>query len=207
MITIVSGLPRSGTSLMMKMLEAGGMKPLIDDIRTADVDNTKGYYEFERVKQLPQNASWLPEAEGKVVKMVSMLLYELPKDYQYKVIFMRRAMPEIMASQKKMLLRRNADMHIDDAEMKELFEGHLKNMLAWLQTQPHLTALEIWYNDVMKQERKHGHWIAANFALLTVLSSRPFRCHLASHINSVLPIETFINQRSDTGAAAPKNNG
>ncbi|EKD79478.1 MAG: hypothetical protein ACD_41C00058G0003 [uncultured bacterium] len=151
MITIVSGLPRSGTSLMMKMLEAGGMKPLIDDIRTADVDNPKGYYEFERVKQLPQDTGWLPEAEGKVVKMVSMLLYELPKDYQYKVIFMRRAMPEILASQKKMLLRRNADMHIDDAEMKELFEGHLKNMLAWLQTQPHLTALEIWYNDVMKQ--------------------------------------------------------
>lgn len=151
MITIVSGLPRSGTSLMMKMLEAGGITPLIDDIRTADIDNPKGYYEFERVKQLPQDAGWLPEAEGKVVKMVSMLLYELPKDRHYQVVFMRRAMPEILASQKKMLLRRNADMKIDDAEMKELFEGHLQNMLAWLKQQPHLTALEIWYNDVMQQ--------------------------------------------------------
>lgn len=151
MITIVSGLPRSGTSLMMRMLEAGGIQPLIDEVRMADVDNPKGYYEFERVKQLPQDTGWLPDAEGKVVKMVSMLLYELPKDREYQVVFMRRAMPEILASQKKMLLRRNADMKIDDAEMKELFEGHLNNMLAWLKEQPHLKAVEIWYNDVMKQ--------------------------------------------------------
>lgn len=151
MITVVSGLPRSGTSLLMKMLEAGGMTPLVDEVRTADIDNPKGYYEFERVKQLPKDVGWLPEAEGKVVKMVSMLLYELPKDHQYQVVFMRRAMPEILASQKKMLLRRDKDMKIDDAEMKELFEGHLQNMLAWLKTQTHLTALEVWYNDVMKQ--------------------------------------------------------
>lgn len=151
LITIVSGLPRSGTSLMMKMLEAGGISPLIDQIRTADIDNPKGYYEFERVKQLPQDTAWLPDAEGKAVKMVSMLLYELPKDRQYRVIFMRRAMPEILASQKKMLLRRNHDMHIDDAEMKELFEGHVKNISAWLKEQPHLTVLEVWYNDMMKQ--------------------------------------------------------
>lgn len=150
-ITIVSGLPRSGTSLMMKMLEAGGIPPLIDEIRTADIDNPKGYYEYERVKQLPHDVAWLPEAEGKAVKMVSMLLYELPKDRQYQVIFMRRAMPEILASQKKMLLRRNHDMHVDDAEMKELFEGHLKNITAWLQEQPHLQVLEVWYNDMMKQ--------------------------------------------------------
>lgn len=151
MITVVSGLPRSGTSLLMKMLEAGGMAPLIDEVRTADIDNPKGYYEYERVKQLPHDTAWLPNAEGKVVKMVSMLLYELPTDRQYRVVFMRRAMPEILASQKKMLLRRDKDMKIDDAEMKELFEGHLQNMLAWLKTQTHLTALEIWYNDVMKQ--------------------------------------------------------
>ena len=133
------------------MLEAGGLPPLIDEIRTADIDNPKGYYEYERVKQLPHDVAWLPEAEGKAVKMVSMLLYELPKDRQYQVIFMRRAMPEILASQKKMLLRRNHDMHVDDAEMKELFEGHLQNITAWLKEQSHLHVLEVWYNDMMKQ--------------------------------------------------------
>lgn len=150
-ITIVSGLPRSGTSLMMKMLEAGGLPPLIDQVRAADIDNPKGYYEYERVKQLPQDTAWLPEAEGKVVKMVSMLLYELPTNRNYQVIFMRRAMPEILASQKKMLLRRDKDMIVDDVEMKELFEGHLKNITGWLKEQNHLNVLEIWYNDMMKQ--------------------------------------------------------
>ncbi len=136
---------------MMKMLEAGGIPALIDEVRTADIDNPKGYYEYERVKQLPNDVAWLPDAEGKAVKMVSMLLYELPKDRTYQVVFMRRAMPEILASQKKMLLRRNKDMHVDDAEMKELFESHLGNIQAWLKEQTHLRVLEIWYNDMMKQ--------------------------------------------------------
>lgn len=151
MITIVSGLPRSGTSMMMKMLEAGGLPALVDQVRTADIDNPKGYYEFERVKQLPGDTAWLPEAEGKAVKMVSMLLYELPKGRQYQVVFMRRAMPEILASQKKMLLRRDANMVVDDAEMKQLFEGHLKNITAWLGEQSHLKVIEVWYNDMLKQ--------------------------------------------------------
>jgi hypothetical protein len=136
---------------MMKMLEAGGIAALTDEVRSADIDNPKGYYEFERVKQLPNDTTWLPEAEGKAVKMVSTLLYDLPSDRQYKVIFMRRAMPEILASQTKMLLRRNKDMIVNDSEMKELFEGHLKNITAWLQQQTHLKTLEIWYNDIMKQ--------------------------------------------------------
>lgn len=148
-IIVVAGLPRSGTSMMMKMLEAGGVPVLADHQRTADIDNPKGYYEFERVKQLPDDTGWLPDAEGKVVKMVSMLLYNLPKDRKYKVIFMRRQMDEILASQKKMLLRRNADMVVNDAEMKELFEGHLKNVMAWLGEQQHLEVLYVWYNDML----------------------------------------------------------
>ena len=151
MITIVSGLPRSGTSMMMRMLDQGGLLPLKDEIRTADIDNPEGYYEFERVKQLPNDTTWLPDAENKAVKMVSMLLYELPTNLQYQVIFMRRAMPEILASQKKMLLRRNANMVVDDAEMKELFEGHLKNIIAWLPEQAHIRFIEVWYNDMLKQ--------------------------------------------------------
>ena len=107
-ITVVSGLPRSGTSLMMKMLEAGGMPVLTDGIRHADADNPKGYYEFERVKALPKgDTAWVAEAQGKAVKVIAALLEYLPSTYHYKVIFMHRRMGGgILASQRKMLVRR-----------------------------------------------------------------------------------------------------
>lgn len=149
-ITIVAGLPRSGTSMMMKMLEAGGIPPLIDEVRKADEDNPKGYYEYERVKQLPEDTAWLPDAEGKVVKMVSMLLYDLPTDRKYKVVFMRRKMPEILASQKKMLLRNNKDMVVDDVEMKELFEAHLQQILKFVETAEHIEVEFAWYHEILE---------------------------------------------------------
>src|SRR5262245_35974300 len=99
-LTIVSGLPRSGTSMMMRMLETGGLPVLTDDVRTPDDDNPNGYYEFEAVKQTKQDDSWLQSSEGKAVKMVYRLLYDLPKDRSYKVLFMRRKMEEVLASQK-----------------------------------------------------------------------------------------------------------
>src|SRR5262245_12295550 len=105
-ITIVSGLPRSGTSMMMSMLEAGGLGALTDGIRAADEDNPKGYYEFERVKKIKQDTAWLADAKGRVVKMISQLLLDLPAAYQYRIIFMRRNIDEILASQKQMMVRR-----------------------------------------------------------------------------------------------------
>ena len=106
MITIVSGLPRSGTSLMMQMLVAGGMTPLSDGERTADADNPRGYLEWERIKQLPNDPGCIAEAEGKVVKVISRLLLSLPSGYDYRVIFMQRPLPEVLASQDQMLRRR-----------------------------------------------------------------------------------------------------
>src|SRR5437660_7651564 len=104
-IIIVSGLPRSGTSLMMQMLENGGVPVVTDNIRTADTDNPKGYYEFEQVKKIKQDASWLPGTRGKVFKMVSQLLYDLPAGELYRIIFMDRDIDEVLASQEKMLER------------------------------------------------------------------------------------------------------
>ncbi|OYV85360.1 MAG: sulfotransferase family protein, partial [Planctomycetia bacterium 21-64-5] len=104
-ITIVSGLPRSGTSLMMQMLDNGGIQVVTDGSRTADVDNPKGYYEFEKVKAIQRDTSWLAEARGKAVKMVSQLLYHLPGDERYRIIFMERDFDEMLASQEKMLAR------------------------------------------------------------------------------------------------------
>jgi len=104
-IIIVSGLPRSGTSLMMQMLQAGGLELLEDEHRPADPDNPRGYYEYEPVKSLRRDHSWLPRAEGKVVKVVSALLTYLPADLSYKIILMKRPMAEVLASQTQMLKR------------------------------------------------------------------------------------------------------
>ena len=153
-ITIVSGLPRSGTSMMMKMLAAGGLEPLTDNIRTADEDNPKGYFEFERVKQIENDKEWLEEARGRVVKLISALLKHLPPSYNYKVIFMRRAMPEILASQRQMLIRRGepADAVPDD-KMAAMFDKHVAQVESWLAAQPNIEVLYVSYNEVLKESR------------------------------------------------------
>ncbi len=151
-IVIVSGLPRSGTSLMMKMLEAGGVSPLTDEIRTADQDNPKGYYEYERVKKLSEgDVGWLPQARGKAVKIIAALLTKLPFGYKYEVIFMRREIKEILASQRQMLIRRGEDPDkVSDKEMQHLFETHLLQVLGWIKKQKNVNFLEISYNGIMK---------------------------------------------------------
>ena len=103
MIVVVSGLPRSGTSLMMQMLQAGGMPLLTDGRRAADGDNPKGYCEFEPAKRLKDDASWLGAAEGRAVKLVSALLFDLPPERRYRVIFMTRDLDEVLASQRDLL--------------------------------------------------------------------------------------------------------
>jgi hypothetical protein len=152
LITIVSGLPRSGTSMMMKMLEAGGLPPLTDHLRTADEDNPKGYYEFERVKQLPKgDVAWLPEAQGKVVKVIAALLPSLPGGYHYRVIFMQRAMPEVLASQRQMLIRRGEDPNkIPDDVLAKLFEKHLRQVNDWVSQQVNVERLDVNYNEMLK---------------------------------------------------------
>ncbi len=151
-ITIVSGLPRSGTSMLMKMLEAGGMEILTDNLRMADEDNPKGYYEFEAVKQLEKNQEWLPDAQGKVVKIISQLLKQLPPRYEYKVIFMRRKMEEILASQKQMLLRRGAPTDaVSDETIAELFKKHLTQIEAWLAEQSNFEVLYIHYSEALEK--------------------------------------------------------
>jgi hypothetical protein len=159
-ITIVSGLPRSGTSMMMKMLEAGGLEPLTDNIRTADEDNPKGYFEFERVKQIENDKAWLEDARGRVVKLISALLKHLPPAYSYKVIFMRRVMPEILASQRQMLIRRGepADSVPDD-KMAAMFEKHVAQIESWLAAQPNIETIYVSYNEVMEAARPHAELV------------------------------------------------
>jgi len=151
MIIIVSGLPRSGTSLMMKMLEAGGIEPLTDEIREADVDNPKGYYEFERVKGLPEDTSWLADAEGKAVKVLAELIKHLPEGYHYRVIFMLRDLDEIVSSQKKMMVRRGEDPGVPDGEMRDLLRRYLVSLKRYINRRQDMDVLYVSYNEVLDE--------------------------------------------------------
>ncbi len=149
-VIVVSGLPRSGTSMMMKMLEAGGMALVIDGIRTADEDNPKGYYEFERVKQLDKgDVAWVADASGKAVKVISALLEYLPSEYEYKVLFMNRKMPEVLASQRKMLERRGEKSDISDEKLATLLQKHVQQVKLWLARQPNFEMLDLDYNAML----------------------------------------------------------
>lgn len=151
-ITIVSGLPRSGTSLMMRMLEAGGMEVVVDHIRPPDADNPYGYYEFEPVKHLKENASFLDRTYGKACKMVSMLLYDLPSNKPYKIIFMHRHLAEVLASQRIMLQRHGQTVRADaDAKMAPMFQTHLSEITAWLVRQPNMDVIYVNYNDLVQR--------------------------------------------------------
>lgn len=160
-IIIVSGLPRSGTSMMMKMLAEGGLSYLTDQIRSADEDNPNGYYEFEPVKQLPGGSNeWLGNAGGKVVKVISALLEYLPSQYRYKVIFMERYMPEVLASQQKMLVRRNETSDTTDETIQKDFQEHLAAVKYWLARQPNIEVLYIEYNNMLANPGEHCGQIA-----------------------------------------------
>jgi hypothetical protein len=133
------------------MLEAGGMPVLTDNIRKPDADNPKGYYEFEQVKKITKDTAWVAECRGKAVKMVSMLLYHLPKEMNYKVIFMRRKMEEVLASQRIMLGRQGKKIESKrDAKMYELFEKHLKEIDTWMAKQQNIDVLYIDYNEAIR---------------------------------------------------------
>ncbi len=150
-IVVVSGLPRSGTSMTMKMLAAGGLTPVEDGIRTADEDNPKGYFEDERVKDLHQDIdkSWLADSRGKVVKIISFLLPHLPETNNYRVLFMRRNLHEVLASQTKMLERREETSDTSDEKMLELWKDHLWRVNWQLKKKPQFTALDVDYKAVL----------------------------------------------------------
>jgi len=152
MITIVSGLPRSGTSLMMQMLAAGGMPILSDGERQADTDNPRGY--------LPKDPDCIAEAEGKAVKVISRLLLSLPEGHDYRVIFMQRPLPEVLASQDVMLKNRGtAKAAAGNAAIGAAFESHLREVNAWLESKAYVKTLRIPYHEVLRDAEPIAHKI------------------------------------------------
>jgi hypothetical protein len=151
MITIVSGVPRSGTSLMMQMLTAGGLTLLVDGKRAADASNPRGYFEWEKAKSLAREPECIAEAEGKVVKIISSLLLSLPNTFGYKVIFMERPLGEVVASQSAMIQKLGTQAPALAPEgMERALEAHLKQVKALLRLRPEMSVCWTGYHDTLQ---------------------------------------------------------
>jgi hypothetical protein len=151
-IVVVSGLPRSGTSMMMRMLEAGGVAVMSDGERSADVDNPKGYFELERVKNLEHETdkSYLRAGRGKAVKVISFLVKDLPDENDYRVLFLRRDLDEVLTSQKKMIDRlESGDTEAADEAMKEAFRNDIVRVRLHCRKRPNFTLCEVQYRDTV----------------------------------------------------------
>jgi hypothetical protein len=147
-IVVVSGLPRSGTSMMMRMLDAGGLPILSDGERTADVDNPKGYFELERIKYLEKETdkSYLREGRGKAVKAISFLIKDLPDENDYRVIFMRRDLDEVLTSQEKMIDRLEQDDTSAEREaIKEAYRNDIVRTRLLCRNRPNYELIEVHY--------------------------------------------------------------
>ena len=150
-LTIVSGLPRSGTSMMMRMLDSGGIPVITDHVRTPDDDNPNGYYEFEAVKRTKEDPGWLHGSEGKAVKMVYRLLYDLPKDRIYRVLFMVRKLTEVLKSQQVMLERNGSGSDgASEEQLEQLFSSELNAFYDWAARQKHIRLHKVDYNRMLE---------------------------------------------------------
>ena len=149
-VIVVSGLPRSGTSMLMQMLAAGGVEVMTDGERVADEDNPRGYLEFERVKSIGKDNTWLDEADGKAIKIVHALLNKLPAKRHYRIILSRRDIDEVIASQRVMLERHNkAGGALDQAKLAAVFTQQLRKVEQWLGRQQNIEYLGVSYNDTL----------------------------------------------------------
>jgi hypothetical protein len=136
--------------MMMRMLEVGGMPVLVDHVRAADDDNPRGYFELEAVKLTKVDPSWLDGTAGHAVKMVYRLIYDLPADRAYRLLFMRRKLEEVMASQRTMLERSGkASNRMSDEQMQNLFARELDAFDCWAAVQSHIRQLEVDYNAIL----------------------------------------------------------
>jgi hypothetical protein len=142
--------------MMMKMLEAGGIAPVQDGVRSADTNNPRGYYEFERVKQLDKgDVAWLAQVQGKSVKVISALLHHLPAEYDYRILFMRRNLDEVLASQSKMLASRHEEKRVSDDEMKQLYRQHLQQVERWVRRQPNMQLYDVPYHALVREPMEY----------------------------------------------------
>lgn len=177
-VIVVSGLPRSGTSMMMKMLEAGGVPVWLDGVRTPDDQNPKGYYELERVKQLDKglDKSWVRAGRGRAVKVISSLLEHLPAENNYHVVFMNRDIQEILQSQGKMLSQRGeSGGSAGDDALQKFFEVHLRKVKYLLGHDRRFSVIDVTYTDVLADPeamaRRISTFLGANLNIAAMVAA------------------------------------
>ncbi len=152
-IIIVSGLPRSGTSMLMRMLDRAGIEIMTDSERVADIDNPNGYFEYERVKDLEKETdkSYVAEGRGKVLKVISFLIKDLPDDNDYRVIFMRRDLDEVITSQNKMIDRLGTeDTSADREAMKEAYRNDIVRTRLLCKNRDNFELIEVHYKQTIE---------------------------------------------------------
>jgi hypothetical protein len=173
-IVIVSGLPRSGTSLAMQMLAAGGITVLTDGERAADEDNPRGYLELEQVKKIKQDSSWLAGARGKAIKMISQLVFDLPASERYRVVLMQRDLDEILTSQEKMLARLGRPI-MPREKLRGAFESQIARFDEWLSRQPNFAVLRVEYralvSDAEAQASRINEFLGGKLDALAMASA------------------------------------
>ena len=161
LITVVSGLPRSGTSMLMQMLDAAGYPCLTDGVRRADADNPRGYFEYEKVKRLRRDCSWIPEAKGKAVKIIAQLIPFLPPQFSYQVIFIARDINEVLASQRKMLQRQGkSGGNLSDVQLHQIFERQVLEVKGVL-AQRNVPTLDVAFSEALQYPMKIAEKIQA----------------------------------------------
>jgi len=148
-VVVVSGVPRSGTSLLMQMLAAGGLPVLVDRARPPDAHNPRGYFEFEPVKALAKNADWLPQAVGHAVKVVHSLVPALPEGFDYRLVLVRRELAQVVASQDAMLAGR-APPGPSAQRLAEIYARQLAELERWLGGRPGFRVLTLDYGRVLE---------------------------------------------------------
>ena len=150
-ITVVAGLPRSGTSMMMQMLEAAPLPILTDNKRSADTDNPRGYFELEDATRLRQEKDWLQSAKGHAVKIVAQLLPFVAPDHSYRVIFMDRELHEVLRSQQVMLQRLGrTPSQLSNEQLEAAFSKQLKQVRMWLAKQPNIKTLFVSHREAIE---------------------------------------------------------
>jgi len=159
-IVVVSGLPRSGTSLLMQMLKAGGLPVLTDGLRVADEDNPRGYFEWEPAKRLPREPELIRMAEGKAVKIVSSLLWALPPGYEYRVLYMERPLAEVAASQVAMIRRHGGAAPLEGEALVRALAAHQQQVLALVRQIPGAALCTVRYHDVLADPFQQARRIA-----------------------------------------------
>jgi hypothetical protein len=192
-VIVVSGLPRSGTSMLMRMLAAGGIELLADDERPADADNPLGYFELERTRRLERETdrSWLRAGRGRAIKVVSPLLCHLPRDNRYRVLLVLRALDEVIASQNRMLERRGAPNPLDDARTHELYAHHLDDVRRLLAQRPEFEWLELRHELAIAEPTRFAQQVRA-------FLGRGDPAAMAAAVDPAL----YHNRRKDAGAAS-----